>query len=154
SICLMRIRVEDFAGFVFVNLDAGAASLAEQSGDLAGEIEHWAPDIDRLTFACRLTYDIASNWKNVIGNFLECYHCHVATKDFVSLVDMDTYKVTTHGIYSSHMARAGTTTNSAYDVSDATVTDHAVWWLWPNTCLLRYPGRGNMMVLRVIPVGP
>ena len=67
---------------------------------------------------------------------------------------MDTYKVTTHGIYSSHMAEAGKSTNSAYDVSEATVTDHAVWWLWPNTCLMRYPGRGNFIVMHIIPVGP
>jgi choline monooxygenase len=153
SICLMPVQVTAFAGFVFVNLDPDATGLAEQSGDLAAEIAERAPDIERLTFARRLIYDIASNWKNVIDNFLECYHCHVAHKDFVSLVDMNTYRVTTHGIYSSHMARAGTTANSAYDVSDATVTEHAVWWLWPNTCLLRYPGRGNMMVMRVIPVG-
>jgi carnitine monooxygenase subunit len=154
AICLTPVRVEEFGGFVFVNLDDDAPSLAEESGDLAAEIARWAPDVRRLTFAHRLTYDIASNWKNVVDNFLECYHCHVAHKDFVSLVDMDTYKVTTHGIYSSHMARAGTAANSAYDVNNATVTDHAVWWLWPNTCLLRYPGRGNMMVLKVIPVGP
>lgn len=152
--CLMAVQVEEFAGFVFVNLDPEAASLAEESGDLSVEISHWAPDVADLTFAHRLTYDIASNWKNVVDNFLECYHCHVAHKDFVSLVDMDTYRVTTHGVYSSHMAKAGATANSAYDVAGATVTDHAVWWLWPNTCLLRYPGRGNMMVLKVIPVGP
>ena len=24
-----------------------------------------------------------------------------------------------------------------------------MWWLFPNTCLLRYPGRGNFMVFRV-----
>ena len=29
-----------------------------------------------------------------------------------------------------------------------------MWWLWPNTCLLRYPGRGNFMVLQVVPAGP
>jgi choline monooxygenase len=34
------------------------------------------------------------------------------------------------------------------------VTEHAVWWLWPNTCLLRYPGRGNFMVFQVVPDGP
>src|SRR5690606_32652690 len=151
---LTSIQVAELAGFVYVNLDPDAASLAEQTGELGGELAAWAPDVAELTFARRLTYEIASNWKNVVDNFLECYHCHIAHKDFVSLVDMDTYRVTTHGIYSSHMARAGTTANSAYDVSDATVTDHAVWWLWPNTCLLRYPGRGNMMVLQIIPDGP
>jgi len=154
DICLDEVQVEAFCGFVFVNLDPDAAALSTQSGDLETEIRHWAPDIEKLTFGHRLTYDIKSNWKNVVDNFLECYHCPTAHKDFCDLVDMDTYKVTTHGIYSSHMADAGQGANSAYDVSNATVRTHAVWWLWPNTCLMRYPGRSSMIVLNVIPAGP
>jgi choline monooxygenase len=154
DICLDSVQVEEFCGFVFVNLDPEATALAEQSGDLEAEIRHWAPDIDKLTHGHRLTYDIKSNWKNVVDNFLECYHCPTAHKDFCDLVDMETYKVTTYGIYSSHMAEAGTGANSAYDVSNATVRTHAVWWLWPTTCLMRYPGRSSMIVLNVIPVGP
>jgi len=107
DICLDEIQVEEFCGFVFVNLDPQAASLASQSGSLESEILHWAPDVDQLTFGHRLNYSIKSNWKNVVDNFLECYHCPVAHKDFCDLVDMKTYKVTTHGVYSSHMADAG-----------------------------------------------
>ncbi len=154
AICLDPVQVTELGGFVFVNLDPTAPPLQDQAGDLGAEIDRWAPDVEQLTFARRLTYDIESNWKNVVDNFLECYHCHVAHQDFVSLVDMDTYRVTTHGIYSSHMAEAGKAANTAYDVSGATVTDHAVWWLWPNTCMMRYPGRGNLTVLKIIPVGP
>lgn len=154
EICLDQVQVEEFAGFIYVNLDPDAVPLATQSGDLETEIRHWAPDIDQLTFGHRLTYDIKSNWKNVVDNFLECYHCPTAHKDFCDLVDMDTYKVTTYGIYSSHMADAGKGANSAYDVSNATVRTHAVWWLWPTTCLMRYPGRSSMIVLNIIPVGP
>lgn len=154
DICLDAVQVEEFCGFIYVNLDSQAPSLSSQSGNLETEIRHWAPDIDGLTFGHRLTYDIKSNWKNVVDNFLECYHCPTAHKDFCDLVDMDTYKVTTHGIYSSHMAEAGQGTNSAYDVSNATVRTHAVWWLWPTTCLMRYPGRSSMIVLNIIPAGP
>lgn len=154
DICLDAVQVEEFCGFVFVNLDPKAAPLAQQSGNLETEIRHWAPDIEDLTFGHRLTYDIRSNWKNVVDNFLECYHCPTAHKDFCTLVDMDSYKVTTHGIYSSHMAEAGKDANSAYDVSNATVRTHAVWWLWPTTCLMRYPGRSSMIVLNIIPAGP
>ncbi|MEU7876688.1 aromatic ring-hydroxylating oxygenase subunit alpha [Microbispora bryophytorum] len=154
EICLDQVPVEEFGGFVYVNLDPSATPLAEQAADLAADIARWAPDVAGLTHAKRLTYDIASNWKNVIDNFLECYHCHVAHKEFVDLVDMDTYEVKTHGIWSSHFAEAGTQENAAYDVAGASVTQHAVWWLWPNTCLLRYPGRGNFMVLQAIPAGP
>ena len=152
GICLDAIQVEEFCGFVYVNL-GGGPPLAEQAGDLGSEIRHWAPDVENLTFAHRLTYDIKSNWKNVVDNFLECYHCPVAHKDFCTLVDMDTYRVTTHGIYSSHMAEAGKTANAAYSVDGATVKDHAVWFLWPNTCLMRYPGRGNFIVMHIIPAG-
>lgn len=154
KICLDEIQVEEFCGFVYANLDGNAPSLSSQTGNLETEIRHWAPDIENLTFGHRLTYDIKSNWKNVIDNFLECYHCPTAHKDFCDLVDMDTYKVTTYGIYSSHMAEAGNAPNSAYDVSKATVKTHAVWWVWPNTCLMRYPGRSSMIVLNIIPAGP
>ncbi|MEM9909422.1 MAG: ring-hydroxylating oxygenase subunit alpha [Pseudomonadota bacterium] len=154
DICLDTVQVEEFCGFIFVNLDPDAPSMTRQTGNLETEIRHWAPDIADLTFGARLTYDIKSNWKNVVDNFLECYHCPTAHKDFCTLVDMDTYKVTTHGIYSSHMADAGKDANSAYDTSNATVRTHAVWWLWPTTCLMRYPGRSSMIVLNIIPVGP
>lgn len=152
EIRLTSVQVEVFCHLIFVNLNANAGSLAEQSGDLAKEITHYAPDIDKLTFAHRLTYNIKANWKAVVDNFLECCHCPIAHRDFCTLVEMDTYKVTTHGIYSSHMAKAGRGDNQAYAVENADVTDHAVWYLWPNTTLLRYPGSGNFMAWRFYPV--
>ena len=154
EICLDEVLVEEFCGFVFVNLDKDAAPLAMTSGTLETEIRHWAPDIESLTFGHRLTYDIKSNWKTVVDNFLECYHCPTAHKDFCTLIEMDTYQVTTHGIWSSHMAEAGNSDNSAYDVSNASVKIHAVWWLWPNTCIMRYPGRSSIIIMNVIPMGP
>lgn len=152
EICLDTVQIEIFCHLVFVNLDPDAAPLAQQSGDLASEIMGFAPDLANLTFATRLTYNIKANWKSVVDNFLECYHCPVAHKGFSSMIDMDTYKVKTHGIYSSHLAKARTGANNAYNIEDATVNDHAVWFLWPNLTLMRYPGRGNFMVWRFYPI--
>ena len=154
GIFLTPVLVEVFCHLVFVNLDRRAPPLAEQTKGLAREVTGYAPDLAALTFAHRLTYTVRANWKAVVDNFLECCHCPVAHRDFVTLVEMDTYKVTTHGIWSSHMAKAGRAQNQAYGVGEASVTDHAVWYLWPNTTLMRYPGRGNFMVWRFIPVGP
>ena len=152
EICLDRVQIEVFCHLVFINLDPEAAPLAQQSGNLASEIMQYAPDLASLTFAHRLTYRIKANWKSVVDNFLECYHCPVAHKGFSSMIDMDTYMVKTHGIYSSHMAKAKQGENKAYNIADATVTDHAVWFLWPNLTLMRYPGRGNFMVWRFYPI--
>lgn len=154
EICLSSVQVEEFCSLVFVNLDPSAASLASQSADLGKKIENYALDLGNLTFTHRLSYKIKANWKTVIDNFLGCYHCPTAHRDFVSLADMDTYQVTTHDIYSSHMAKDGLTENSAYAVDGASVTDHAVWFLWHNITLTRYPGRGNFMVWKIIPDGP
>ena len=58
EICLDQIQVEEFCGFVFINLDPNAASLAKQSGNLEAEIMHWAPDVADLTFGCRLSLSL------------------------------------------------------------------------------------------------
>jgi choline monooxygenase len=152
EICLSHVQIEVFCHLLFINLDPGAEPLKTHTENLAAEIMQYAPDLADLTFSTRLTYRINANWKSVIDNFLECYHCQVAHKGFSSMIDMDTYKVKTHGIYSSHMAKARMGDNNAYNISDATVTDHAVWFLWPNMALMRYPGRGNFMVWRFYPV--
>ncbi len=151
---LEELRLEIFANLVFVNLDAAAAPLADQAGDLAAEIAGAAPDLDRLTHAHRLSYDVAANWKTIIDNFLECYHCPVAHRAFVGLIDMASYNVVPHGIWSSHHAVASLGANDAFDVSAAEVTVHAVWWLCPNFALLRYPASPNMMASRFVPSGP
>jgi phenylpropionate dioxygenase-like ring-hydroxylating dioxygenase large terminal subunit len=152
EICLDQVQIEVFCHLIFINLDPTAEPLKSQTKALASEVMQYAPDLAELTFSSRLTYKIKANWKSVVDNFLECYHCAVAHKGFASMIDMDTYKVKTHGIYSSHMAKARIGENSAYSIADATVTDHAVWFLWPNMALMRYPGRGNFMVWRFYPV--
>lgn len=152
EICLTTVQVEEFCHLVFVNPDPNAVSLAEQTGNLRQEILRYAPDLGKLTHAHRLSYRIRANWKVIVDNFLECYHCPVAHKDFVSLVEMNTYQVKVHGHYSSHIAKAGCRENRAYAVAGASVTDHAVWHLWPNTALMRYPGNANFMVWRFIPI--
>lgn len=151
---LMGVRVEEFAGLYFVNLDRNAEPLSKAAGELKTEVERYAPDLSGLTFAHRLTYTIRANWKAVVDNFLECRHCPVAHRDFCTLIDMNTYEVENRGLFVSHMAKAKESGNSAYGTATATVTDHAVWYLWPNMALMRYPGRGNFMVWRFVPDGP
>ena len=155
--CLKQVRIEEFCTFVFVNLDAEAAPLASRTGALEDEIRGFAPRIDDLTFSHRLTYDLAANWKNVIENFLECYHCPVAHRDFAAnLVDIETYRIVTHDIHHSHSARAKAPARAAYDFDPAN-SDHGqelgVWFLWPNLGFEVYPG-GYLNIFHVVPMGP
>jgi choline monooxygenase len=152
---LKPVQVEVFCGLVFVNLDPEAAPLGEQAAGLEKEIRDYCPRVDEVVFAQRDDYDVACNWKVLVDNFLECYHCHPAHKDFVSLVDMDSYRVTTHDIYSSHVSNAAKSTeNNAYNFAKGEVDfGYAGWFLWPNLTIWIYPGEPNISTLQIIPAG-
>ena len=152
---LKPIRVEEFCGLVFVNLDPSAQPLQQQAAELEAEIRHYCPRIDEMVFAQRDTYDVASNWKVMVDNFLECYHCQPAHKDFVDLVDMKTYRSSINGIYSRHVSNAVKSTHSsAYSFQKGEVDfGYAGWFLWPNLTIWIYPGEANFSTLQMTPAG-
>ncbi len=152
---LKPIRVEEFCGFVFVNLDPDAEPLKDQAKGLEDEIRHYCARIDELEFAQRDIYDVPCNWKVMVDNFLECYHCHPAHKDFVDLVDMDAYRTTLKGTYSSQVSDAPKSMkNNAYHFEKGEVDfGYAGWFLWPNLTIWVYPGETNVSTLQMIPAG-
>ena len=109
-----------------------------------------------MVFVQRDSFDVAANWKVLIDNFLECYHCQTAHKDFVDLVDMKSYRSKISGIYSSHCSgQARTTTSSACTFEHGDVDfGYAGWFLWPNLTIWIYPGEPNISTLQMIPSGP
>lgn len=152
---LKPVQVEAFGPLVFINLDPAAPSLASQAGNLLSEIRQFAPNFDRLTKAGSQSWDIKANWKVCVDNFLECYHCAPAHPAFAQLVDMDTYRSKTHGVYSSHLSRSGRNENSAYkfDPNDASQVA-CFWWLWPMATINVAPGEANMAMFYLRPLGP
>lgn len=152
---LKPVRVETFCGLIFINIDQNAEPLNEQAAELAREIRDYCPDIDTLQFVQRDTYHVASNWKVMIDNFLECYHCATAHRDFVDLVDMKSYRSKANGIYSSHISNSvASTQNSAFSFETGAVDfGYAGWYLWPNLTIWAYPGEANLSVLQMIPDG-
>lgn len=69
---LNPVRLESWGGFLFLNLDADAPSLARSMRDF--------PDLSRyglesLRRGHRIVYDVAANWKILCENYSECYHC-------------------------------------------------------------------------------
>jgi phenylpropionate dioxygenase-like ring-hydroxylating dioxygenase large terminal subunit len=151
---LKAVRLEEYAGFVFVNLDPKARPLADSAGSLATDIAGYCSNVPELKFAHRLTYEIKANWKNVVDNFLECYHCSVAHKAFVDLVDIKNYHTTTFDLYSSHISPPGRANNTAYKIPEGQEGNFAAWWLWPNVTFNVFPGPPNMTVLHIMPTGP
>jgi choline monooxygenase len=153
---LKSVRVEVFCGMVFINLDPDAIALKEQAADLEKEIRDICPSVDDLVFAQRDPYHVPCNWKVMVDNFLECYHCQPAHKDFVDLVDMPSYRSKTGKIYSSHVSMGiPDSNNKAFNLGDTSDLEfgYAAWFLWPNLTIWAYPGEPNLSILQMIPDG-
>ncbi|PWI41679.1 aromatic ring-hydroxylating dioxygenase subunit alpha [Streptomyces sp. ICBB 8177] len=77
---LAGVAVREWLGYVWVCLADEPPSFEEQVvgevvtrlGD-AASIERYA--VEGLAVGRRITYDVRANWKLVVENFMECYHC-------------------------------------------------------------------------------
>ena len=55
------------------------------------------PEVHDLKLAARFTTRTPANWKNIVDNYLECYHCGPAHPGFSDSVQVDRYWHTMHG---------------------------------------------------------
>jgi phenylpropionate dioxygenase-like ring-hydroxylating dioxygenase large terminal subunit len=81
-----HVRVE--AGLIFVNLASGEPPA------FAEFIERHRPflaphDLSAAKIAVQRVYPTAANWKLVVENFLECYHCKPAHATYLSVHSAD-----------------------------------------------------------------
>jgi Rieske 2Fe-2S family protein len=89
ELSLHPVGVETWGGFVFVNLspsdsEAGSRALAAQLGGVPDRLRRY-PLAD-LRVARRITYEIGANWKVMLENYNECYHCAPVHPELCRLV--------------------------------------------------------------------
>jgi Rieske 2Fe-2S family protein len=70
---LVEVPVATWHGWVLVNAAGGAPPLPAYIGALDDLIAPYRPEA--LTLGARHRYDVAANWKVVVENYHECYHC-------------------------------------------------------------------------------
>jgi glycine betaine catabolism A len=70
---LHPIRVDTWGGFVWVNLEPAGPSLKESLGPFFGRFDRFP--LSELRLGGRQVYEVEANWKIIVENFSECYHC-------------------------------------------------------------------------------
>ncbi|MET7997126.1 aromatic ring-hydroxylating dioxygenase subunit alpha [Amycolatopsis sp. NPDC005232] len=77
---LTKLAVREWLGYAWVCLaeeppSFEATVMADVSDRLGGPGEIEAYGLDGLALGRRIEYDVKANWKQIIENFMECYHC-------------------------------------------------------------------------------
>jgi choline monooxygenase len=140
---LLPASVGAWGPFLFVNPDANAAPLAEALGELPRLLARDI-DLDGVVFRKRVAFGANANWKVVVENFLECYHCATAHPAFADDVDIhpDRYELVPHLTFGAQFCRQRSTGDGGQ-----------FHLLYPNTGLNVFPGPPNLSIGPILPAG-
>jgi Rieske 2Fe-2S family protein len=88
---LVPVALTEWLGYAWVCLAEDPPSFVDDViGDVtlrlgdAAAIDHYA--IDRLQVGHREVYTVAANWKLIVENFMECYHCATIHPELVEVL--------------------------------------------------------------------
>jgi Rieske 2Fe-2S family protein len=70
---LIPVAASEWHGWVFVNVSGTASNLAEHVGNLDELVAPYRPE--RLQPGATHAYEVRANWKVLVENYHECYHC-------------------------------------------------------------------------------
>ena len=141
---LVPASVGTWGPFLFVNPDPQAVPLEEHLGELP-EILARDLDVDTPVFHSRVEFGANANWKVVVENFLECYHCPTAHPAFSADVDVspDRYLLEPHPTFGAQFCRSRQTGERGQ-----------FHLLYPNTGVNVFPGPPNLSIGPIAPHGP
>ncbi len=158
---LIPIAVDQIVGLVFVNPSRTAAPLAEFAPELEAQILRACPDIAEYVVVrdgaeLGHSYQCRSNWKVMIDNYLECYHCQMAHPDFDEMMEISDSRFSLFPSFTyQHAPTKKKADNRAFPLDlEHDVLEGEFWWLFPNITLGRFPGVQNFYISRFDPLEP
>jgi Rieske 2Fe-2S family protein len=88
---LVKVHLREWLGYAWVCLadqppsftETVAGAAAERLGSPEAIERYRVPD---LVLGRRVSYDVAANWKLIVENFMECYHCATIHPELTSML--------------------------------------------------------------------
>jgi Rieske 2Fe-2S family protein len=148
DLSLHPVGVDTWGGFLFVHLTPGGArergrTLAAQLGPVPARLGRYP--LAELRGARRIEYEVAANWKVVLENYNECYHCGPVHPELCRLVpafkqrggsDLDWERGIPHREGAWTFTASGTTNRLPFEgLNDDERTRHKGELIYPNFML-------------------
>ena len=81
---LVPVALEAWGGFIFLNLSEKPPRLAEQTAKAVRMLGRYP--FQDMRRGAQIVYDVRANWKVILENYNECYHCGPAHSELCVLV--------------------------------------------------------------------
>ena len=157
---LLPVAVDTWEPFVFVNVGREPLPLGDYLGELPALMGRDGFDAASVTFRQHGEWKVAANWKVVVENFDECYHCPVAHPSFSRLmeVDPDGYRLEEGAWWSravTSLRPSALRPGAKVAYSPAGPLGRGQFgFVWPNFTIVQNPGPPNLMAFWFVPTGP
>ncbi len=144
---LYPVAVDAWGGFLFVNLTADPAGPRRALGDVVADASRRVANypLAGLRVGAGIAYDVAANWKVIVENYNECYHCGPVHPELCELVPafkegggaaLDWERGIAHRDGATTFTWSGTTTRPPFPgLSDEERERHKGELLYPNLML-------------------
>lgn len=149
---LAPVRVEEWEGLVFVNLDPNAEPLIPALRELPQQAKKFG--FRQMRLYERRVYQMECNWKVYIDNYLEGYHLPSVHPGLNRELDYNSYTTTLfqrHSLQASPIRGPENESTTQRRYSQAQGDDAAeYYWIFPNWMLNCYPDNVSLNI--VLPV--
>ena len=157
---LYEMALDCWGGFVFVRVKSSDRTLADQLGDIPERFSRYP--LAELVCGKRIKYSIAANWKVILENFNECYHCAGVHPELCKVVpdfrknggaNLDWSDGIPHKKGANTFTFSGTTNREPFPgLNKAEQERHFGELIYPNVMLSMSMDHGAVNILR--PTGP
>ena len=101
---LKKIRLVSYMGLVFINCDPNAVDFLGPLSNLEKPLGAYRLDEAKVAF--KKTYRIQANWKLVLENYLECYHCATSHRAYARMHTLKDLEEKVQPIVNAMLARS------------------------------------------------
>ena len=144
EIGLTPVRIEEFCGFLFANLDPDAEPMDTWFPDVREQLSSFVPHHAQLKHVEWVEIPENCNWKVSIENYSECYHCKLNHQTFsTGVVKPETYDIQPQGFCLRHSTECQNLDQMSYAIdlqSNEYAGEYSSWFLWPMFSFQVYPG--------------
>ena len=81
---LNSVHCETWGGFIFINLDKEPPPFEEYIQDISAQFVRYP--LNELVSSRSFEYEVSANWKVLLENYNECYHCAGVHPELVNIV--------------------------------------------------------------------
>lgn len=154
SLGLVPARVTVLGPMLFVAVDEQAPAIDADLAELHRSFEAIGLDLGDLRYHGRTPFETSADWKIVIENYLECYHCPVAHPGFAAVMETspDKYVLSEVGGLLSHRAAVRGRAPETY--RSGGIDSGSYYVMMPNHTFDVNPGQQNLAASVSLPDGP